>query len=66
MNILAVLEEDGLPDEDICLIPYDDVALLTLLLTLINLLYEAGDEMHIEGMLEPYDEAKALKAEIIE
>ena len=66
MDVLAILQEDGLPEQDIGLIPYDDIALVTLDLTLIDLLDEAGQEVHVEGMLEADDEAKAIQAEVIE
>ena len=66
MDVLAVLQEDGLPEQDIGLIPYDDIALVTLDLSLIDLLDEAGQEVHVEGMLEADDEAKAIQAEVIE
>lgn len=66
MDVLAVLQEDGLPEQDVSLISYDDIALVTLYLTLIDLLDEAGQEVHVEGMLEADDEAKAIQAEVIE
>ena len=66
MDVLAVLQEDGLPEQDVGLVPYDDIALVTLDLSLIDLLDEASQEVHVEGMLEADDEAKAIQAEVIE
>ena len=61
MDVLAVLQEDGLPEQDIGLVPYDDIALVTLDLSLIDLLDEAGQEVHVEGCLRPTMKPKPFK-----
>ena len=66
MDVLTILEEHGLPDEDICLIVHNDVALLSLFLTLVYFLNEACNEVHVERVLRPDNEPIALVAEIIE
>ena len=66
MDVLAVLEEHGLPEQDISIGIDDDIALLPDDFPLVDLLDEPGDEVHVEGVLEPDDEAKPIEAKLVE
>ena len=61
VDILTILEEDRLPDQDICIRVNDDIALISYLLTLVDLFGKASDEVDIEGVFDSDDEPIAIE-----